>query len=173
MIKDSTKLIDATKADFMLQKSKGEFQFLKESMDREEFEKWLHGSGYIDGYFEGYHDALNEVIKSEHAILRHGDMEQKRVYLSGSITGLRRDEYMNKFFDAEKKFREKGYSVINPAFVCDELPEMTHGDYMQFALLMLSKAECIYVIDGENISKGVGIELYYAKQNGIERIYEP
>lgn len=105
---------------------------------------------------------------------RHGSrFYENTVYLSGAITGYNRETYMSKFHDAENRFRKKGYAVINPAAVCDELPEMTHHEYMEVALLLLSMSDYIFVIDGAETSKGVKAEIKRAKELNIERIYEP
>lgn len=106
------------------------------------------------------------------SIERHGTLSQPRVYLSGAITGFKREEYLEKFSNMEKQFREKGWAVINPAAVCDELPEMEHAEYMYIALTLLCTAKRIYVIDGENTSKGVKMEIMYAEARGIKRIME-
>lgn len=106
------------------------------------------------------------------AIERHGDISQPRVYLSGSITGFKREEYLDKFANVEKQFREKGWAVINPAAVCDELPEMEHDEYMYVALTLLGTANFIYVIDGEFTSKGVKMEIQNAQARKIIRISE-
>ena len=104
---------------------------------------------------------------------RHGSrFYANTVYLSGAITGYNRETYMSKFHDAENRFRKKGYAVINPAAVCDELPEMEHAEYMYIALTLLYTAKRIYVIDGENTSKGVKMEIMYAEACGIKRIME-
>ena len=108
----------------------------------------------------------------ERAIERHGDISQTRVYLSGAIKGFKREEYLEKFAKVEKQFREKGWAVINPAAVCDELPEMEYESYMRIALSLLRVASAIYVIDGENTSKGVKMEIMYAESCGIKRIME-
>lgn len=53
-----------------------------------------------------------------------------------------------------------------------ELPEMEHKEYMYIALTLLYTAKRIYVIDGENTSKGVKMEIMYAETYGIKRIME-
>ena len=102
---------------------------------------------------------------------RHGDISQPRVYLSGAITGFKREEYLEKFAKVEKQFREKGWAVINPAAVCDELPEMCHIEYLDITSKCLEWSNFIYVIDGELTSIGVKSEINKAKQMNIERIY--
>lgn len=40
--------------------------------------------------------------------------ERKKVYISGPISGIERNEYLNNFCLVEKYLRGKGYDVLNP-----------------------------------------------------------
>ena len=40
--------------------------------------------------------------------------ERKKVYISGPISGIERNEYLNNFCLAEKYLRAKGYDTLNP-----------------------------------------------------------
>ena len=39
----------------------------------------------------------------------------KRVYISGQMSGLPREEYLARFEKAEELLRGEGYDVVNPA----------------------------------------------------------
>ena len=111
-----------------------------------------------------------DYIDPESAIERHGESGLKKVYISGAITGIDRLVYLTKFRKTERRLREMGYAVVNPAIVCDHLPEMKHGEYLDICLTMLKYCDYIYVIDGEGTSKGVKAEVEYAESNGIETL---
>lgn len=70
-----------------------------------------------------------------------------KVYISGPITGT--DDYMERFKKAEYDLRRKGYEVINPAAVNQNLPESTTWEqYMEMSLCMLKMCNAIYMLKG-------------------------
>lgn len=103
---------------------------------------------------------------------------QTVVYISGAITGHSPREYLTKFAEAEKQLTARGYVVVNPAKINDLLPHaangefaFTHEGYMNVSYALLELCDYIYVIDGETTSKGVKLELEYAENYGIPRLY--
>ena len=51
-----------------------------------------------------------------------------KIYIAGKISGDL--EYKAKFRAAEKKLRDMGHSVMNPAWICSS-PEFDWNDYMK------------------------------------------
>jgi hypothetical protein len=93
------------------------------------------------------------------------------VYISGAITGI--PNYREKFDLAEKELTEKGYTVINPARVLDELPkDLAWDDYMELCYPMVKMSGFIYQLDNWEKSKGACIEYGYAKGLGIGLLKE-
>ena len=95
----------------------------------------------------------------------------KRVYISGPITGT--DDYLERFAVAEDFLKAGGYEVINPAIICDLLPQtFIHEEYMAVCLPMVGCCDGVYMLEGWRDSKGAGEEHEYAWNNGIFVIYE-
>lgn len=97
-------------------------------------------------------------------------MSKETVYISGSVTGTY--DYILRFAEAEKKLTELGYKVINPTRCTLGLPQLEWREYMRICLTLLSVCDAIYVIDGEYTSRGVRIELDYAANHGIYRLWK-
>ena len=92
-------------------------------------------------------------------------MTRKRVYLSGPITGT--EDYMERFAKAEKQLTEEGFSVVNPAKVCAQLPEdTTYEEYMDVAFALLEACDAVYMLDGWEKSCGANREYGYATAAG-------
>ena len=83
------------------------------------------------------------------------------IYLSGRITGLDREDYLEIFEYYENKLKGKG-DVINPAKVLDKLPVLCYHEYMQIALKLLSFCDTIYLLPTWAESKGAREEVQYA-----------
>lgn len=98
------------------------------------------------------------------------ESKYKRVYIAGKISGTPRDEYIKKFNDAEELLFHNGYDVLNPAKMCDTLPVLRHEEYMRLTSELLKMADCIFVIDGRDDSKGVQTELLIAQKERIPEL---
>jgi hypothetical protein len=103
---------------------------------------------------------------------------RKTIYISGAITGKK--NYMADFRNAEMHLAKqiaKGNlqytSVINPAKVCSVLPlDLEWDDYMKVCYRLLELCDAIYMLKGWESSKGANRELIYAKNMGLEVIYQ-
>ena len=98
------------------------------------------------------------------------ESKYKRVYIAGKISGTPRDEYIKKFEEAEELLLHNGYIVLNPAKMCDTLPVLRHEEYMRLTSELLKMADCLFVIDGRDDSKGVQMELLIAQKEGIPEL---
>lgn len=94
-----------------------------------------------------------------------------RVYISGGITGV--SDYKEHFEYAEKKLKEKGYEVVNPAKINALLPtSCEYEDYMKMSICELSLCDTIYMLKGYQTSKGALRELEYAKEHDYKILLE-
>lgn len=89
------------------------------------------------------------------------------IYISGTITN--NPNYIKDFNTAEKKLKEKGYTVINPI----KPPGLSYKDYIDIGLFDLMHCDAIYMLSNYNEkSKGATLELNYAKTVDLKIIWE-
>ena len=102
-------------------------------------------------------------------------MNNKKVYISGAITGWKRETYMARFQKAEELLTDYGYKPVNPTnfFICKHLWAYKLIGYilaLLYDLWQLSKCEYIYVIPFSSNSHGVNIEQNFAENLNIETL---
>lgn len=95
-----------------------------------------------------------------------------RVYLSGQITGLTKEEYTRNFQRAEDFYKSAGFEVINPVKLGEALlklhPEAGYEDFMLRDLEALQTCTHIALISGWKKSPGVAREKAEAERLGLE-----
>ena len=90
------------------------------------------------------------------------------VYIAGKMKNLP-DLGRSQFATAEKKLREKGFTVLNPA----ELPVGMPSDrYMPICLAMVQAADTVYALDNWRNSNGARIEIRYARYQGKNIVFQ-
>lgn len=86
---------------------------------------------------------------------------KERIYIAGAISGTA--DYIERFASAQKKLKEQGYSVINPAAVNSAMPsDTTYEEYMTMGITMLDMCDSIYMLKGWEKSCGANREYGYA-----------
>ena len=87
-----------------------------------------------------------------------------KVYISGPMSGI---ENFNKpaFDEAERKLKEAGYSVFNPAWL-DVDDTWTDAELLYIDLAALDKCDAIYQLPGWKNSRGAMTEYRYALNAG-------
>ncbi len=84
----------------------------------------------------------------------------KKVYIAGKITG--QDNFKEIFKNAEKRFIEQGFLVMNPA----ELPSgFDYEDYMKVCFAMIDVCDGVHFLDNWQDSEGAKREYNYALAN--------
>lgn len=101
-----------------------------------------------------------------------------KVYISGKMSGLSRQEIMQRFLRAEHILRNQGYNTCNPVrfvfFRWQWLYDLL-GYHLALCidLYMLSHCDAIYMIgDDWQQSDGASVEHFYAYTFGHLRMYE-
>lgn len=82
-----------------------------------------------------------------------------RVYIAGAMTGVFR--YKDAFMEAERKIKELGHIVLNPAYLPEGL-----ADYFEINKAMIDQCDSIYFLSGWIDSVGAHKELEYAESKG-------
>lgn len=91
-----------------------------------------------------------------------------RVYISGPITGLPREEAERLFADAAAKVAARGHEPINP--MLNGLPDTaTWGEHMRADIRLLLDCDAIYMVGQWWESKGAMVEWQLASGLGIEQ----
>lgn len=93
---------------------------------------------------------------------------KKRIYISGPITGLKRETVTENFKAAERAIREllgEDWAIINPSEVypgVDE-EELSHDEWMTIDLALLQMCDAIFMLPGWQRSDGAVRELDLAQ----------
>ncbi len=84
-------------------------------------------------------------------------MRNKKVYLSGKITGD--ENFIEKFKEAEEKLKEKGHKVMNPAILP---PGFEYEEYMKICFVMIDQCDILAFLPDWEDSPGAKREIEYA-----------
>lgn len=82
-----------------------------------------------------------------------------RVYISGKITGLPKEEYRAHFSGVAKRLRNRGFEVVDPSAHDNDLD---YAGYMKVSLCLLDMCDAVCMLDGWEDSKGAVFEAQYA-----------
>lgn len=104
-------------------------------------------------------------------------MMKNRVYISGKITGLNRDDYRMIFAHAEALLISAGYKTVNPTRFLVSRKRWLYW-LLGYRLVLLIDlwvldrfCDKIYMIPGWTTSKGACIEKTFAGYRGIEWLH--
>ena len=96
---------------------------------------------------------------------------QRKIYISGPITGHNPDKVAERFATAKKTFDGTDYTPVSP--LENGLPESaTYDEHMIRDLEMLAECEAIYMLNGWGRSKGCKIEFASAVSQNKTIIFE-
>ena len=97
--------------------------------------------------------------------------KDKRIYISGKISGLDFVDAFNKFEKAEKKLSILGYEIVNPMKL-PHIHDKSWESYMSEDLKEMMDCKYIYMLPDWNSSRGAIIEHDLAMQLGMVIYYE-
>ena len=96
---------------------------------------------------------------------------KKKVYISGAIAHYDLKERMATFDHAARYLSIKGYEPVNP-FENGVSQEAHWMEHMRVDIALLLKCDCIYMLQGWELSKGAKLELDVASSCGIKVMFE-
>ena len=88
-----------------------------------------------------------------------------RVYISGAITD--NPNFKRDFDMAQSILESAGYEVINPAHLCEVIPNLEWERYVSIGMDLMDYADAICILPNWEKSKGAGIEKMSAVQRGL------
>lgn len=95
-----------------------------------------------------------------------------KIYLSGKITGLTREEVVRTFSLGEELIktlrRDTEVSIFSPVCLEDRIPNGSYEDYMRVCVQELLNADEAYFMKGWETSRGANVELMVANACGIK-----
>lgn len=95
-----------------------------------------------------------------------------KIYISGKITD--NDHAGSDFYKAEcellKQFPDA--KIINPYLVGNELPELSHSEYMKVCLALLDICDMVYFLKSWEDSRGANQEMGYALAKDMRISFE-
>lgn len=103
-------------------------------------------------------------------------MKQRKVYISGAMTGIDRKTFEKRFTTAENIFSEAGWKVYNPCNYIFARWEwlyklLGYRTVLLLDLILMTRCTHIYVIPQySRKSKGVRVEVAWAAACGLETI---
>ena len=101
-------------------------------------------------------------------------MKYKRVYISGPMSGLTREEYLRNFREAEKELMAKGYTrIVNPirVWACRWPWLYKIVGYrltLWWDIMLLKRCDAIYLLKGWGDSPGARREYNVAWHHDLE-----
>ena len=99
--------------------------------------------------------------------MKKGVKMKKKVFISGPMSGY--DNFNREaFMEAEKKLKEAGYSVFNPAWLLGLDSEWDNASVMAIDMAALSRCDAIYQLDGWRESMGAKAEYRTAEWLGLD-----
>lgn len=93
-------------------------------------------------------------------------MIQRKIYISGGISGYPLEERRAVFARAEEELRSRGYAPVNP-FNNGVSLGAPYGDHMRTDLCMLLDCDGIYMLRGWESSRGACLERAVAEACGL------
>ena len=95
-----------------------------------------------------------------------------KVYISGPMARLGKEEYICRFMRAERQLRGEGFKVFNPVRWGWFLKYLPLRFILAFDLFMMCFCDRVYMLDGWYDSDGATLEHRFAITTGMIIVYE-
>lgn len=96
--------------------------------------------------------------------------KEKRIYLSGGISGRKYEQVHTQFEQMEYYFTVHDHEVVNPAkFGMDE---RTWEEYMKMSIIEMMSCDAVFMLEGWQNSRGATIERNLAWNLNIPVYYQ-
>ena len=96
-----------------------------------------------------------------------------KIYISGKITGLDKQDYIEAFKKVQENLESLGHKVMNPASSMDTCSEgFNQNDYLHICYAMIDVCDAIYMLGNWQSSQGARKELQYASDWRKQIIYQ-
>ena len=102
-------------------------------------------------------------------------MEKSKIYLSGKVRGIDKEEVKKNFATAAAEVTRHGWEPVNPVVLVDEMEKEIAGNEKRLMLALLAElADCdgIWMIDGWRGSRGAACEYNFALSSGIKVVHD-
>ena len=86
------------------------------------------------------------------------------------MSGMTKEDYLEKFSNAEEYLEKLGFDVVNPSTVDSDI--IPYNDLLWADLRILMSCDAIYMLDNWKNSKGAKAEYYFADAIGLEILFE-
>ena len=92
----------------------------------------------------------------------------KKVFISQPMNGKTNEQIYQERRELTQKLEQEGYNIID-SVLADSPDEACRAPvyYLSQSILLLSKADCVYFMDGWEDARGCNIEYLIAKEYGI------
>lgn len=95
-----------------------------------------------------------------------------KIYISGKMRGVPKEEYERQFRQAEMRLKARGHTVFNPCYLSTVYPWLADDDALNIDCAAVEICDAVYVLKGYEGSSGVETELNAAKLMKKEIIFE-
>jgi len=102
-----------------------------------------------------YAETIEEVKGAVGSILFSGG--KPKIYISGKITGLEKEEAEEAFEKAEYGLRNKGWDVVNPMKI-ERAHDLSWESYMKNDIKALLDCDAVFMLKGWEDSRGARVE---------------
>jgi hypothetical protein len=96
---------------------------------------------------------------------------QPKCYISGKITNLPEEVYLQKFAEGMEEVRAMNMHPVNPCFIPHD-HDKSWQSYMKHDIIEMMKCDALYMLNNWQESRGAKIEWQIADSLGMKIFYQ-